>query len=1209
MPNDNHPRQREIRMFISSTFRDMHEEREELVKQIFPQLRRLCESRGVTWGEVDLRWGVPDEAKAEGKVLPLCLAEIARCRPYFIGLLGERYGWVPEEIPEELLEAQPWLNEHRKESVTALEILHGVLRNPEMSGHAFFYFRDPAFADRHTGFTEEDFARRERLAALKDNVRKSRFPVAENFATPKQLGEWVLRDLTAVIEKLYPESSIPDPLDRAAADHEAYAASRRRVYIGRPQYFERLDAHASGEGPPLVVVGESGGGKSALLANWTHPRSEEHPETQVIVHFIGAAPDSADWMAMLRRLLGEFKRHFGIQIEIPDQPDALRMAFANALHMVAARGRVVLALDALNQIEDRDGALDLVWLPPVIPANVRLILSTLAGRPLEDLRKRAWPVLTVEPLEPAERETLIVDYLKQFAKQLSLPHRKRIAAAPQSANGLYLTTVLNELRLFGSHEELDRRIGWYLEAADPLELYGKVIQRWERDYEERGPQSEDIVGESLSRLWAARRGLSETELLESLGTEGSPLPRAVWSPLFLAASDALVNRGGLLTFAHDFLREAVREAYLPTLDLQQRAHGTLADYFRSQPPGPRQVDELPWQLHEAHAWEPLKRILTEQTFFDAWWEADEFQLKEYWVELAAGSVLLDTVSASLRIAKTSGRLSTLERVISLLWDTGHRETAIELRKVALSDARNAGNRENLFSYLNNLAIMLRDVGKPSEAMTLHKEAELVARELGNKGAWACSLDNQAVILRDQGDLNTSLLLLNQSAETWKELGSTNEMSKNLGNRALILRDLGNPAAGLKLIEEQERLCRANGDYDELLAVLGNRGAFLNNFGRYEEALALWGAQEEMARRLGDRRVLSVALGNRASDLTRRGDWQGALPLFQQQETILRALGDPALLATCLGNQAVIYSKQRQLDQATERLEEQERISRELGSKRELAICLCTKGGVLFTRGLPDAALAVLEDAEKVFRDLGDKAQLAQCLGNQGQVLHGMEDLQRAINLHLEEEAIYRELNDSHGAANAIHGQARILMKQNKPSEALALLRLEESIRRDLREQLKLADCLREQAFVLYEGGENQQSLILLREQDRLCRALSDKDGLRRSLTLHVLILHRLGEFQEAMVLLKEHEQLCRDLDNPEWTTTSLELRGLTLGLMRQKEAGVSIGSASVAHPGANADEAARRNMEYRAKLARWRALPWWKRFTTPRPPMPPGVIA
>ena len=70
--------QRQIRAFVSSTFRDMHAERDYLVKFIFPQLRKLCESRGVTWGEVDLRWGIRDEQKAEGKVLPICLAEIGR---------------------------------------------------------------------------------------------------------------------------------------------------------------------------------------------------------------------------------------------------------------------------------------------------------------------------------------------------------------------------------------------------------------------------------------------------------------------------------------------------------------------------------------------------------------------------------------------------------------------------------------------------------------------------------------------------------------------------------------------------------------------------------------------------------------------------------------------------------------------------------------------------------------------------------------------------------------------------------------------------------------------------------------------------------------------------------------------------------------------------------------------------------------------------
>ena len=417
----------------------------------------------------------------KGNVLPLCLQEIEHCRPYFIGLLGERYGWVPEEIPESLFETQPWLREHLHQSVTALEILHGVLRNRDMEKHAFFYFRDPAYTAAHPGFTEENQLRRDQLTKLKDDIRKSGSPVSEPFNSTKQLGEWVLRDLSAVIEKLYPEISIPNALDRAEFDHEAYSASRRTVYIGRHEYMDRLDAHAVGDGPPLVITGESGGGKSALLANWSHNWSERHPETPVLVHFIGASPDSADWMAMLRRLLGEFQRKFDIEIEIPDQPDALRMAFVNALHMVAARGRLVLVLDALNQIEDRDGAPDLVWLPPVIPSNVRLVVSTLSGRPWDDLKKRGWPVMTVEPLTIPEREELIVKYLKRYSKELDPEPAHRIAAASQTGNGLYLSTLLNELRQFGSHEQLDKRINWYLQATNPVELYRKVIERWEQD--------------------------------------------------------------------------------------------------------------------------------------------------------------------------------------------------------------------------------------------------------------------------------------------------------------------------------------------------------------------------------------------------------------------------------------------------------------------------------------------------------------------------------------------------------------------------------------------------------------------------------------------------------------------------------------------------------------------------------------------------------
>ena len=51
---------------------------------------------------------------------------------------------------------------------------------------------------------------------------------------------------------------------------------------------------------------------------------------------------------MVRRIMSEFKQRLGLTQEIPDHPDALRSAFPNWLHMAAAKGRVVLILDAFN---------------------------------------------------------------------------------------------------------------------------------------------------------------------------------------------------------------------------------------------------------------------------------------------------------------------------------------------------------------------------------------------------------------------------------------------------------------------------------------------------------------------------------------------------------------------------------------------------------------------------------------------------------------------------------------------------------------------------------------------------------------------------------------------------------------------------------------------------------------------------------------------
>ena len=132
-------------IFLSSTFLDMHAERDYLQSFIFPELEERMSSIQAKPTPVDLRWGVytldeENQEKRELLTLQVCLREIDRCRPYMVVLLGDRYGWVPPvQKIKSALESDQFLDDYKDISVTALEIEYG-LREP---GHCFYYFRAP----------------------------------------------------------------------------------------------------------------------------------------------------------------------------------------------------------------------------------------------------------------------------------------------------------------------------------------------------------------------------------------------------------------------------------------------------------------------------------------------------------------------------------------------------------------------------------------------------------------------------------------------------------------------------------------------------------------------------------------------------------------------------------------------------------------------------------------------------------------------------------------------------------------------------------------------------------------------------------------------------------------------------------------------------------------------------------------------------------
>jgi hypothetical protein len=102
-----------IKLFNSSTFSDMHCERDLLNAAVYPALRSMCLHRRIDFSWIDFRWGgvtAADTSKHLGVIR--CLQKIEECSlplqagvvlPLVVATMGERCGWVPGPDSQELV--------------------------------------------------------------------------------------------------------------------------------------------------------------------------------------------------------------------------------------------------------------------------------------------------------------------------------------------------------------------------------------------------------------------------------------------------------------------------------------------------------------------------------------------------------------------------------------------------------------------------------------------------------------------------------------------------------------------------------------------------------------------------------------------------------------------------------------------------------------------------------------------------------------------------------------------------------------------------------------------------------------------------------------------------------------------------------------------------------------------------------------------------
>ena len=246
-------------IFISSTFQDMQQERDILQYKVLPRIKDFAKQYGKNIELCDLRWGINslemDEEKSTMKILQVCFDEIDNARPFFVAIIGDRYGYVPpaQVVKNSITDRQISSGELMDKSVTEMEITYATLKTASQKDARFYFrkikkkfpFGDTDLPLQYASTTADD---KRRMKLLKDSIQ-TRFPeqvrtysVSWNKNTLKFEGmdnfaEMMYQDLTEIIRQRWGEPSLLSDYDRQyyqyqfALESDNYFGDNRKNFL------------------------------------------------------------------------------------------------------------------------------------------------------------------------------------------------------------------------------------------------------------------------------------------------------------------------------------------------------------------------------------------------------------------------------------------------------------------------------------------------------------------------------------------------------------------------------------------------------------------------------------------------------------------------------------------------------------------------------------------------------------------------------------------------------------------------------------------------------------------------------------------------------------------------------------------------------------------------------------------------------------------
>ncbi len=468
---------------------------------------------------------------------------------------------------------------------------------------------------------------------------------------------------------------IPGDADRYARElelegeaHQRFADERAPVngVVGRQiETTAILDYLSNNDSRFLVVHGSSGSGKTALLAHAAREATRQHSEAISIVRFLGTTTKSSDLRSLLVNLCSELRRFFSLESKLPTDLRDLISEFYDQLERATKDRPIHVFLDALDQLEDADGARQLTWLrSSPLPPYAKLVISCLSDSQVDEQAAGPFNVLKSRGLLANEVsiQSLLFDQARTLlfekwlpsvrrtvseTQQLAILDQIRSSTAEECRSPLYLKILFEEAKRWRSFDNIVEL------GTDVQSLLKGLFDRLEQSAE-HGP----TVAAATSYIVSARYGLTENEILEvlfddpeykawldsatannrhELPADARRIPVALWSRLRFDLAPYLLERGvsgsTVLYFYHRQVEQYVGEQYLKTKNVRVMRHRRLAEYFAAPAIGTSRVNrsgnspswhdctphallETGYQLEHAEMQSTLGQVLSDFLYLD-----------------------------------------------------------------------------------------------------------------------------------------------------------------------------------------------------------------------------------------------------------------------------------------------------------------------------------------------------------------------------------------------------------------------------------------------------------------------------------------------------------------------------------------------------------------------------------------------------------------